>query len=323
MPIAVVLVLGLVLLCSLLPAEAQRSEKMPRIGVLSGALSSLDRCLERFRRGLTDLGWVEGKTHVLEIRWSEGASEPFPRLAAELVGLNVDVLVVSTSSAVLAAKESTASIPIVAQTSYPVELGLVASLSRPGGNITGVALVTPDLMAKRVQLLKEVVPSASRVAVLMTTAPIQQHFLRDLEAAGRQLGLQVRSTEVRRPEELPAAFQTAIRDGAQAIMSTQSPFFAAHGAQIAALAIKHRLPSLSGESEAVELGTLLSYGPIPLENCQRMAVYADRVLKGAKPAELPVEQPTKIPLAVNLKTARALGITIPPAIMGRADRIVP
>jgi putative ABC transport system substrate-binding protein len=320
--VARLLGLGLALLLSPAVGGAQRSEKPARIGVLSGNLSARDQCLDRFRRGLADLGWLEGKTHALEIRWAEGASEPFPRLAAELVRFNVDVLVVFTSSAVPAAKESTTSIPIVVQASYPVELGLVASLSRPGANVTGVALVTPELMAKRVQVLKEVVPTALKLAVLRTTAPVQQHFARDLEAAGRQLALLVRFIEVRGPDDLRAAFQAAVRDGAQAIMSTQAPFFAAHAAQIAALALKHRLPSLSGETGAVDAGTLLSYGPSPLDNCGRLAVYVDRILKGAKPADLPIEQPTKIELAVNLKTAKSLGIAIPPSILARADRIV-
>jgi putative ABC transport system substrate-binding protein len=304
-------------------ATAQQGTNIPRIGVLSGNRADNDRCLQALRRGFGERGYVEGKTHALEVRWSEGRQEPFPQLAGELVGLKVDVIVSFVSEAHLAVKQATGTIPIVmAVSTYPVEQGLVASLARPGGNVTGVATFTPELMAKRVQILKEAVPVLSRLAVLRQPGHRNDLIVRDFETAAQQFGIKLRVVEVRRPEHLAGAFQTAVRDRAQAVITMQGPFFALHRAKIAELALKHRLPSLSGEGGAPEAGTLLFYGPSIQDACHHAAGYVDRILKGAKPADLPVEQPTKIELVVNLKTARALSLTIPRLLFARADRIV-
>jgi putative ABC transport system substrate-binding protein len=305
-------------------ATAQPGARIPRIGVLSGSSADKDLCLQRFRQGLSELDYVEGKTHVLEVRRSEGRQEPIPRLAAELVGLKVDVIVSFTSEAHLSVKQATATIPVVmALSTYPVELGLVASLARPGGNITGLATFTPELMAKRVQILKEAVPTVTRVAVIREPGHRNDLIVRDYQTAAQKLGIALRIFEVRRLEDFAGAFQAAVRDRAQAVLSTQGPFFGLHGTQIAELALKHRLPSLSGEVPlGPEAGILLSYGPSPSHDCQRAASYVDRILKGAKPAELPVEQPTKIESIINLKTARALDLTIPPSLLIRATRII-
>jgi putative tryptophan/tyrosine transport system substrate-binding protein len=303
---------------------AEQGARAPRIGVLSGQSTDKDLCLQRFRQGLSELAYVEGKTHVLEIRRSEGRQQPIPRLAGELVGLKVDLIVSLTSEAHLSVKQATATIPFVmAVSTYPVEQGLVASLARPGGNITGLATFTPDLMAKRVQILKEAVPTVSRLAVIRQPGHRNDLIVRDYETAAQQLGINLRVVEVRGSEDLAGAFQKAVRDRAQAVMSTQGPFFAVHAARIAELALKHRLPSLSGEVPlGPEAGILLSYGPSVSDDCQRAASYVDRILKGAKPAELPVEQPKKIESIINLKTARALDLTIPPSLLIRATRII-
>jgi putative tryptophan/tyrosine transport system substrate-binding protein len=318
---------GLALLAAPLAAEAQEYRAQPagkvaRIGVLSGTGPSFDNCTQALRRGLDVVGHVEGQTYHLEIGWAEGDVRAFPRLAADLLRRRVDVIAV-TSLAIEAAREATTTVPLVmTSSSYPVERGLIASLARPGGNITGLATHTGELMAKRVQILKEATPGAARLAVLRLPGPINDLMVRDIEAAGRQLGLRLQVIEVRRAEDLPGAFQTAIGGGAQTAMTTQGPFFALNRVQIADLALKHRLPSLTGEPGAAEVGTLMFYGPPIWEGCQRAASYVDRILKGAKPGDLPVEQPTKIELVINLKTAKALGLRIPPLLLQRADQVI-
>jgi putative ABC transport system substrate-binding protein len=302
--------------------EAQQA-KVPRIGVLSGESRTHSPCLEALRRGLSELGYVEGRTYILEPRWADGRIEPFPSLAADLVRLKVDVIVSAAGPAAEVVKGATTSIPIVLASSfYPVELGVITSLAHPGGNITGVTHLTPELMAKRVQVLKEAVPAAARVAVLRVPGRVQDLVIRDMEAAARQLGIQLQVIEVRRAEDLARAFAAVVTGRGQAVMSTQAPLFFQQGAEIAQLALKHRLPSLSGEPNAAEAGALLFYGPSIFEGCQHAAKYVDRILKGAKPADLPVEQPTKFELVINLKTAKALGLTIPPSVLARADQVI-
>ena len=297
--------------------------KVARIGVISGDPPNDSPCVEWLRRGLGELGYVEGKTHVLELRWAEGRTDVFPSLAADLIRTNVDIIVSAAGPAAIAVKQSTTSIPIVLASSfYPVELGVIASLAHPGGNVTGVTHFTPELMAKRVQLLKELLPRASRFAVLRLPGGMQDLVVRDMEAAARRLGVQLQVIEVRRVEDLAPSFDAVVAGRAQAIMSTQGPFFVQNNARIAQLALRHRLPSLSGEPNAVEDGALLFYGPNVFEGCGRAAKYVDRILKGAKPADLPVEQPTKIDFVVNLKTAKALGIIVPPLLLQRADRVI-
>jgi putative tryptophan/tyrosine transport system substrate-binding protein len=305
-----------------LAAGAQEATKVARIGVLSGTGPSFDNCTQGLRRGLDVLGHVEGQTYHLEIGWAEGDVRAFPRLAADLLRRSVDIIAV-TSLAIEAAKEATTSVPLVmTSSSYPVERGLIASLARPGGNITGLATHTGELMAKRVQILKEAIPAAVRAVVLRLPGSINDLMVRDIETAGRQLGFRLQVIEIRRAEDLPGAFQAAIRGGAQAVMTTQGPFFALNRVQIADLALKHRLPSFTGEPGAAEAGTLMFYGPHIWDGCQRAASYVDRILKGAKPGDLPVEQPTRIELVINGKTAKALGLTIPQSLLVRADQII-
>jgi putative ABC transport system substrate-binding protein len=307
------------------PAVARaQTTKVPTIGVISLEFPNDDSgCVARFRRGLGELGYVEGKTHLLERRLAEDRTDRLPGLAAELVRLNVDLIVSASAPAAVVVKNATATIPIVLASSfYPVESGLIASLARPGGNITGVTHFTPELMAKRVQLLRELLPKIARVAVLRSPGRLDDFVMGDMEAAARPGGTQLRAIEIRRHEELPAAFESAVKGRAQAVMSTQGPFFRHNRAQIALLALKHRLPSLSGEPDAAEAGALMFYGPNVMEGCTRAATYVDRILKGAKPADLPVEQPTRITMVINLKTAKALGLTIPPSLLLRADQVI-
>jgi putative ABC transport system substrate-binding protein len=310
------------LFCALPLAVQAQPAKVPRIGMISGGSPNQDLCAGPLRRGLRELGYVEGKTHVLELRYANGATDLYPRLAADLVKLKVD-LIVSPSHAAIAVKEATTSIPIVLASSfYPVELGVIASLAHPGGNVTGVTHFTPELMAKRVQLLKEVVPKASRIALLRLSGRLHDLVVRDMEAAARQLGIQLQVITVQHVDDLAAAFDAAIRGRAQAVMSTQGPFFVQNNVRIAELALKHRLPSLSGEPGAAQDGALLFYGPNVFEGCSRAAKYVDRILKGAKPADLPVEQPTKIEFIINLRTAKTLGLTLPQSLLLRADQLI-
>jgi len=305
------------------PLTTAQPGKLPKIGVLSLEAPDDAPCVDSFRRALGELGDVEGQTHGFELRWARGRMDVLPSLAADLVRMNVKIIVSASGPAATIVKEATTSIPIVLASSfYPVEAGLVASLAHPGGNVTGVTHFTPELMMKRVQLLKELLPRASRVAVLRVPGRLQDLVLRDMETAARQLGTQLQIVEVRRDEDLGAAFETAVKGRAQAVMSTQEPLFWRQRGQIAALALKHRLPSLSGEPTAAEAGALLFYGPDVFEGCSRAARYVDRILKGAKPADLPVEEPTKIRMVVNLKTARALKVTVPPSLLARADQVL-
>jgi putative ABC transport system substrate-binding protein len=305
------------------PAAEGQPAKIARIGVISGDAPSDSPCVEWLRRGLGELGYIEGKAHVLELRWAQGRSDVFPSLAADLVRMNVDLIVSAAGPAAVAVKEATTSSPIVLASSfYPVELGIIASLAHPGGNVTGVTHFTPELMAKRVQLLKELLPRASRFAVLRLPGGMPGFVVRDMEAAGRQLGVQLQVIEVRRVEDLAPAFDAAVGGHAQAVVSTQGPFFLQNNVRIAQLALKHRLPSLSGEPNAAQDGALLFYAPNVLDGCARAARYVDRILKGARPADLPVEQPTRIDFVINLKTAKALGITVSPSLLQRADRVI-
>jgi len=309
------------LLAAPLAVEAQQAGKAPRIGVLSGNQPDNDTCLKVLRSGFSDLGYREGQTHSLEVRWADGRGD-FSRLARDLVKTKPN-LIVTFSGATEAAKEAAGNIPIVMAVGvYPVEQGLIASLARPGGDITGLAVFSTGLMAKCLQLLQEAVAGASRVAAFRVPVPSKNPMMAEAEKAAVELGFRLQMIDVQRPEDLPAAFQTAVRGGAQAIMSTQGPFFVLNRFRMAELALKHRLPSLSCEVTSPEAGTLLYYGPSILEGCRRAATYVDKILKGAKPADLPVEQPTKFELVINLKTAKALGLTLPPALLQRADEVI-
>ena len=301
--------------------------KVAQIGILvSGLPPGENTCVQVFRRGLAELGHVEGRTAVLHLRWADKGrpEEMFPGFAADLVKLGVDLIVSVTAQGLREAREAIAGVPVVMASSlYAVERGLISSLRSPGANITGLATFTGELHSKRLQLLTETMPGLSRVTVLRDPGDQSDLILHDLGQTARQLRVKLQVILVKRAEDFPAAFQAAVRDRAQAIMTTQSPFFHHNIGQIAELALKHRLPSLSGEPTAAEAGILMMHGANRIADaCHRAASFADRILKGAKPRDLPVEQPTKYELVVNLKTARALGLTIPPTTLVRADRVI-
>jgi putative ABC transport system substrate-binding protein len=305
------------------PFGTQAESKIPRIGVLSADFPKHSPCVDRLRRGLSELGYNEGVTHALEVRWAEGRTDVLQPLAEDLVGLKVDLLVSAAEDATLAVKHATSTVPIVMTSSfYPVELGLVASLSRPGGNITGVGSFTPDLMARRVQLVKETLPRASRVALLRLPGRIQSLVMRDMEAVARQAGIYLINIEVENVDDLAPAFETAVRGAAEAVMTTHGPFFAQNSARIAQLALKSKIPSFSGEPGSAADGALMVYGPNVLGGCSQAVKYVARILKGARPADLPVEQAVKTELVLNMKTAKALSLTIPPSILQRADHVI-
>jgi putative tryptophan/tyrosine transport system substrate-binding protein len=310
-------------------AEAQQPRKVPRIGFLSGrgnpTPTAPDPNTEAFRQGLRHLGYVEGKNIVIEYRGAEGKADPIPELVAGLVQLKVDVLVSGTLTAIRAAKQATNSIPIVMVTTVdPVAAGLVDSLAHPGGNITGLTRLTRELSGKRLELLKEVVPGLSRVGVLRSADGSSSAIaFKEYEAAARALKLQIQSLEVRGPNaDLEGTFHTAVKGRASAFITVTGTLLIRYPKRIAELAIKNRLPSMYEVSEYVEAGGLMSYSASNAEAFRRAAYYVDKILKGAKPADLPVEQPTKFEFIVNLKTAKQIGLTIPPNVLARADRVI-
>jgi putative ABC transport system substrate-binding protein len=308
-----------------LAGEAQTPAKIPRIGLLSPfAPSDTAVWHQALRQGLRDLGWVEGKSISIEYRYAEGKRDRLPVLAAELVRLKVDIVFVDTTSAALAAQNATRTVPIVlAVGSDTVATGLVTSLARPGGNITGLDQIAPELGGKRLELLKEIVPMLSRVAVLWNPQnPSSTLNWKELQLPARQLGVQLHSLEVRSPTELDKAFEAATRAGAGALAIMPDPVFVTNLKRIANLAAKRRLPSIFHLREFVDAGGLVAYGPDRSDLFRRAATYVDKILKGAKPADLPVEQPTKFELVINLKTAKALGLTIPRSLLSRADQVI-
>jgi putative ABC transport system substrate-binding protein len=307
-------------------SEGQQAGKVHRIGYLSASSgTSNPRILEAFRQGLRELGWVEGQNIVIEYRWAEGRLDRLPDLAAELVRLKVDVIVASPTPGALAAKNATGTIPIVAiSLTHPVELGLIASLARPGGNVTGVSYsVGADIFGKDLELLKEVVPRVRRVAVLSNTdSPARPLTIRNVKDAARPLGLQLQLLDVRGPEGFDGAFAAMTKERVGALLVVQDPAFIPHRARLIDLAAKNRLPSIFTQREDAEAGGLMSYGPSLSDLYRRAAPYVDKILKGAKPVDLPVEQPSKFELVINLKTPKALGLTIPPSLLQRADHVV-
>jgi len=312
-------------LAARIAAEAQQTGKVARIGFLSPASStSTPHILEAFRQGLRDLGYVEGQNIVIEYRWAEGKAERLRDLAAELVSLKVDVIVASGTPGPLAAKNATKTIPIVmASAGDPVATGLVAGLARPGGNVTGLSTLTPELGAKRLQLVKEVLPGVSRVAVLWNAAnPYTVLLVKETEAAARTLGVQVQSLEVRGPDDFETVLPAAISGGAGALVVVDDPLTVSYRVRIANFAARNRLPAMYGFREFAESGGLMAFGANLADLCRRAPIYVDKILKGAKPADLPVEQPTKFHLVINLNTAKALGLTIPPALLLRADEVI-
>ena len=306
-------------------AEAQQPKKVSRIGVLwlySPAIAS--PFAEAFRQGLRELGYVEGKNIVIEYRHADGKYDRLPSLAVELVRLNVDVIVTASTQAAQACQQATRSIPIVmTNVSDPVESRLVSSLARPGGNVTGLSLMHPDLSGKRLELLKEVIPKLSRVAVLSNLSnPIIRPLLRETEAAARALDIQLQVVEVRDPIELDSAFGAMTRDRAGALVVLPDGTFQNERRRIAALAAKGRLPTMYAWREAVDDGGLMAYGASVPDILRRAATYVDKIFKGRKPADLPVEQPTKFELVINLKTAKEIGLTIPQSVLYRADKVI-
>jgi putative ABC transport system substrate-binding protein len=308
-----------------LAAEAQAPGKIPRVGYVFARVSSADQRLwDEARQGLRELGYVEGQNITLEIRWAEGRSERLPELVAELVRVKVDILVVATTPGALAAKNETRTIPIVfVAVADPVRSGLVAGLARPGGNLTGLSLLNPEISGKRLELLKESLPSISRVAALTNPGnPSHAIFWRETHTAAQTLGLQLQQIRVRAPEDFDEAFRAAARGRADALLAFDDPLTAGHRARLVALAAKYRLPTMYGLREFSDAGGLLSYGPNLLDQYRRTAPYVDKILKGANPADLPIEQPTKFELVINLKTAKALGLKIPQSLLLRADQVI-
>ncbi|HXL09657.1 MAG TPA: ABC transporter substrate-binding protein, partial [Candidatus Bathyarchaeia archaeon] len=313
--VAVQLTIGLV-------ADARQSAKVPRIGYLTVAsLSSNVARIEAFRQGLRELGYVEGKNIVIEWRSTEGKFERQSELAAELVHLKVDVIVSSGPTMTRAAKEATATIPIVmAQDSDPVENGFVASLARPGGNITGLSVLSPELSGKQLELLKEIVSKLSRVAVIgNSNEPANPKTLKEIELVAGSFGVQLQPLDVRGSKDIETAFRAATKAHADALIVLASAIVTDHRTKIANLALKSRLPAIYSSSIWVDDGGLMSYGTSLNDLSRRAATYVDKILKGAKPANLPVEQPTKFEFIINLKAARQIGLTIPPNVLVRAD----
>ena len=317
-----IMTLTLSLLVTPFAAEAQQLANIPRIGLLRPTTPSLaEPNNEAFRHGLRELGYVEGKNILIEYRFAEGTDDRLPALAAELVRLNVDVIV-TAGIAAHAATQVTSTIPIVA-VNYDLDaVGLAPSLARPSGNITGLTGMAADLAGKRLELLQEAVPNVSRVAVLWNPDAILAENVRQTEVAGRQLGVNVQPVEVRDPHEIPRAYAAMTQQQANAVIIMQSSFTNTHIRQIVALAIKHRLPSMCTTQRWTHAGCLLSYGPDQLHIFRRAAYYVDKILKGAKPADLPVEQPMKFELVLNLQTVQALGLTIPPTLLFQADEVI-
>jgi putative ABC transport system substrate-binding protein len=303
-------------------AIAQQPAKVPRIGYIAPT-GPENTNYAAFLRGLRDLGYIEGKNILVEYRSMEGNRDRIPSLVAELVQLKVDILVSPNAPTILAAKQATRTIPIVMVVNTdPVASGLVDSLAHPGGNITGITRLTRDLSGKRLEVLKEVVPGISRVGVLEDADAASKAF-KDYEAAAHALKIQLQSLEVRGPNpDFEGAFRAAVKGRVRALIATQTTVLVPYPKKIADLAIKHRLPLMFESSRTVEAGGLLSYSSNESENFKRAAYYVDRILKGAKPAELPVEQPTKFEFVINLKTAKTLGLTIPPDVLARANKII-
>jgi putative ABC transport system substrate-binding protein len=306
-------------------AEAQQPKKVPRIGYLAGAShAAIAFRLEAFRQGLRELGYLEGKNIGIEYRYSEGNFRRQKELAFELARANVDVIVTAGPASTRAAKEATATIPIIMTfDSDPVGSGSVASLARPGGNITGLSTLAPEISGKQLELLKEIVPKLSRVAVIGSSAnPGNAQVLKGMEAAAQVFSVKLQYLDILDPKELETVFRAALNERVDAVVALAGTVIIAQRAQIAELAVKSRLPAIYERREYVEAGGLMSYGVSITDLDRRAATYVDKILKGAKPAELPVEQPKKFEFIINLKAAKQIGLTIPPNVLTRADKVI-
>jgi putative ABC transport system substrate-binding protein len=307
-------------------SEAQKASKVSRIGFLSPQERASNRPLtEAFLIGLRELGYVEGQNIAIEYRWADGNFERLPELAADLVRLKVDVIVAGVTQATLAAKNATKTIPIVmVAVGNPVDAGLIASLARPGANVTGTSTMADEVAGKQLELLKETVPKISRVAALWNPAnPIYQKLqLREVEATARLLNVRLQKLEARNPKQIDQAFAAIIKERTRAIMVFGDPLFNIQRKQIVDLARKHRLPAVSSNAVFADAGLLMTYGPSFPESYRRAATYVDKILKGAKPAEIPVERPTKFEFVINLNTANKIGLTVPQSVLFRADRVI-
>ena len=306
-------------------AAAQQTKKIHRIGLLSGSRPSpMPTNIEALRQGLRELGYIEGQNISVEYRFAEGKEERYAILAAELVNLGVDVIVTFGTQATVAAKQATSTIPIlVGNAGDLVGEGLVASLARPGGNVTGFTSVDPDLSAKRLQLLRETLPKVARVAVLYHGGPGgDQDELRETQTAAKTLGVQIQPLQVLEPDQFQRAYTAMTKERAQALIIFLGSFTAFHRKDLLELAAKIRIPTMCGNPEWSEAGGLISYGHDRRDQFRRAATYVDKILKGTKPADLPVQQPTKFEIVINLKTAKQIGLTIPPKVLVRADRVI-
>ncbi len=318
--------LSLVILAMPLTAEAQQAGKVWRIGFLvTGSRSDSALMLDAFRQGLRELGWVEGQNLAIEYRFAEGRSDRLPDLAAGLVRLEVDIIVAGATLGAVAAKHASSTIPIVMiSVADPVGLGLIDSLARPGGNATGLTYsVGTDIIGKQLELLKQIVPTVRRVAILSNPAfPAQALAIREVKVAARLLGVQLQLLEARGPDELEDAFAAMAKRGVGALLVVGDAMFLLHRTRLAELAARSRLPAAYALREHVEAGGLMSYGPSLTDLFRRAAIFVDKILKGGKPGDVPVEQPTKFELVINLKTAKALALTIPPSLLLRADEVI-
>jgi putative ABC transport system substrate-binding protein len=320
----VFLTLCAMLLALCVPALAQQSGKMYRVGFLvTPSRSFFTARMEGFQQGLRNLGYIEGKNIVIEYRYAEGKADRLPKLAEELVSLRVD-LIITSGPALWAAKNATKTIPIVfTGVQDPVATGVVDSLAKPGGNVTGLSILAPELGGKRLELLKEVVPKITRVAFLWAgLGPGASLSVKETQAAAQALGLQLQSLEVRDLNDFDSAFEAITKNRAQALLTNPGPVINTHQARIVEFAAKNRLPAMYAAPESLDAGGLMSYGPNPTDQYRRAAYFVDKILKGTKPADLPVEQPKKFEFIINLKAAKQIGLTIPPNVLARADKVI-
>ena len=316
---------GAVLLTAPLAVEAQRAGKVYRIGFLSGSSAVAGKAgVEQFRQGLRELGYVEGQNIMIEFRWAESQQDRLPQLATDLIRIAPDLIVVVAAQSAVAAHNATTTIPIVmVHVGDPVYLGLATSLGRPGKNLTGLSSFGPELAGKTLSLLKELLPEVKRIAFLINPGnPLASHTGKEMEAAARTLGLQLQPLSITGPDDVPTAFRDAVKGRAGAVLVASDVVVNEQAAQISALALSNRLPTMFRNRRLMDAGGLMSYSIEILAPYRRAATYVDKILKGAKPGDIPIEEPTRFELVINLKTAKALGLTIPQSVLGRADEVI-